>query len=181
MPRCPTCKKQLERIAYERVGVYNCGSCGGNWLDEMRLDVILERREEVLPEAVRERMLEIAEESNTKKRLWCLPCGVEMRKEHFKYWTHIEIDRCPKCDGLWFDRGELEKCQIYWEYLQDNPETFKEVEVMGKQALIEAELLERKAAGRSMREDAARRPAREGIVQRATWPLAGILTRLLGD
>lgn len=165
MARCPCCKTQLDQVQYERVPIYNCGKCGGYWLDKMRLDVILERREVTMTEPVREKLLKIAADSNTKERLWCIPCGTEMKKEQFKYWSDIEIDRCPKCNGLWFDRGELEKCQIYWEYLQDNPDTFKDVDVMGKKAMIEAELATRRATNKNVRDNAGRpRVMREGSV-----------------
>lgn len=36
----------------------------------------------------------------------CPVCGVEMF-ETIKY--GVEIDVCPKCRGVWLDRGELEK------------------------------------------------------------------------
>jgi len=36
----------------------------------------------------------------------CPVCGIEMF-ETIKY--GVEIDICPKCRGVWLDRGELEK------------------------------------------------------------------------
>jgi Zn-finger nucleic acid-binding protein len=41
MSRCPVCKIQADLIKYEGVPVYNCGSCGGYWMTQARLDLIL--------------------------------------------------------------------------------------------------------------------------------------------
>src|SRR5690606_6806859 len=115
MPHCPVCRVQADPISYEGVRIYNCGQCGGHWLSDARLDVILERRDVAMPEPVRQKMMDLADASHTSDTLLCMTCGREMRKERFKYWDDIQLDRCPKCNGLWLDRGELEKCQIYWE------------------------------------------------------------------
>ena len=154
MPRCPLCKTQCDRIDYEGVSIYNCGSCGGHWLSGARLGVILRRREYELPEPVKQKMMEIADASNTTKKLMCLTCGREMVKEQFKHWPDIQIDRCPKCNGIWLDRGELEKCQIYWEYAQDHPEEWENSDLVARKALLEAELQSRRADLRRRAEDA---------------------------
>jgi uncharacterized protein len=36
----------------------------------------------------------------------CPHCNVELRLSERK---NIEIDYCPKCRGVWLDRGELDK------------------------------------------------------------------------
>jgi Zn-finger nucleic acid-binding protein len=161
VPRCPKCRVQADLIKYEGVTVYNCGSCGGHWLTEARLDVILKRREVVMPEPVRQKMMDIADASDTRERLLCITCGVEMVKERFKYWDDIILDRCPKCNGLWLDRSELEKCQVYWEYAQDHPEEWENRGAIEKQALAEAQLAARREELRSRRraaEDYRRHP-----------------------
>jgi len=123
MPRCPVCMVKTDMIKYEGVPVYNCGSCGGHWVTASRLDVILARREIVMPDPVKVKMISIADEADSKDTLWCWSCGKEMEKSQFKFWPDIQIDHCPKCHGIWLDRGELEKCQIYWEYMKDHPDS----------------------------------------------------------
>jgi Zn-finger nucleic acid-binding protein len=123
MPRCPVCTSPADLIRYEGIPAYNCGSCGGYWLTRARFDAILARRELQMPPAVQRKMIEIAEASNSRETLWCITCGKRMIRESFKHWPEIQLDRCPDCDGLWLDRGELEKCQIYWEYMQDHPDS----------------------------------------------------------
>jgi uncharacterized C2H2 Zn-finger protein len=36
----------------------------------------------------------------------CPRCGADLRVEHY---SGIEVERCPECDGLWFDAGEAER------------------------------------------------------------------------
>ena len=148
MPRCPVCKTQTDLLKYEGVPIYNCGTCGGHWVTDARLKLILARREVVMPDAVKAKMIEIADASNSTQKLWCMNCGKEMVKEQFRYWPDIQLDRCPKCNGLWLDRGELEKCQIYWEYAQDHPEEWEGMSVIERKALLEAQLADRKARNR---------------------------------
>ena len=154
MPRCPVCKVQADLIKYEGVPIYNCGSCGGHWVNQARLDVILQRRELVMPDPVKQKMIAIADASNSTHKLWCITCGREMLKEQFKHWPEIQIDRCSKCNGIWLDRGELEKCQIYWEHLQDHPEEWDSLGAVARKALLEAQLDQRRAELREQRDRA---------------------------
>jgi Zn-finger nucleic acid-binding protein len=117
--RCPICKTPTDLIQYERVPVYNCGSCGGYWVTRAKLEVILARREVQMPEAVQKKMIEIAAASNSTAELCCFTCGTVMERRRFARWPDIQIDVCRRCKNIWLDRGELEKCQIYWERAQD--------------------------------------------------------------
>jgi len=155
MPLCPVCRVTIEPIRYENVRIHNCGECGGHLLSRPNLDLILARRDVRMPDAVRERMLQLAAAANTRQRIWCQRCGAEMRKESFKHWNDIEIDRCARCGDIWLDRGELEKCQIYWEYAKDHPEEWCD-EIVERKAQIELELRTRKLQRQQQREDAER-------------------------
>lgn len=145
MPRCPGCKTHTDLVKYEGVPIYNCGTCGGHWVSATKLNVILRRREIVMPEAVRDRMIEIAEASNRKETLICITCGREMIKEQFRYWPEIQIDRCEKCGGIWLDRAELEMCQIYWEYMQDHGDESGWTDTVERKALLDAAWVQRRA------------------------------------
>lgn len=172
MPRCPLCKTQADLIKYEGVPIYNCGSCGGHWITKARLDVILARRQVVMPDPVKQKMIEIADASNSTQKLWCMTCGKDMLKEQFRYWPEIQIDCCPKCGGIWLDRGELEKCQIYWEYLQDHPDEWECMNTAARKALLEAELAQR-------RRDCENERERIKYLRRAYLP--GVAGRILRD
>ena len=177
MPRCPLCTTQCDRIDYEGVAIYNCGTCGGHWLSQARLDVIINRREYEMPEPVKQKMIELADASNTTGPLTCHTCGKTMLKEQFKHWPEIQIDRCPKCNGLWLDRGELEKCQIFWEYLQDHPDQWENQDLITRRALLEAELKNRQAELRE-RAHAAQEAKRAGYYGPQAVGIAKIITSL---
>jgi Zn-finger nucleic acid-binding protein len=153
MPRCPLCRTPTELIKYEAVPVHSCGTCGGHWLTEVKLDAILRRREIDMPAPVKQKVVELAAEANSGQELLCLSCGTPMIKEPFKHWSDITLDRCRKCNGLWLDRHELEKCQVYWEYLQDHPEAAG-IERIEKLATVEAELIARQIELRDRRDRA---------------------------
>jgi hypothetical protein len=36
----------------------------------------------------------------------CPRCGADLQVEHY---SGIEVERCPDCNGLWFDAGEADR------------------------------------------------------------------------
>jgi len=138
MPRCPICKDQTQLVPYEGVKIHHCGRCGGYWLTDAKLDLILARRDVVMPDAVKESTERMAAESNSTKQLLCISCGTTMRKELFRGFTQLQIDACDRCGGIWFDRAELERCQVLWEQMKENP---RELEKRAKQGAVEVAML----------------------------------------
>ncbi|GAG56919.1 unnamed protein product [marine sediment metagenome] len=46
----------------------------------------------------------------SERKYECHRCWVEMKKEEIKtFGPNIIIDVCPKCNGIWLDKGELGK------------------------------------------------------------------------
>ena len=104
-----------------------------------------------------------------------------MVKTPFKQWSAVQLDRCPRCEGLWFDRGELEKCQLLWERLQDEPDEADPTGVLHRKAAIDAELARQKSERELLRDDIREGPS---LGERAFFGVdfwfARMLTRLLG-
>ena len=48
---------------------------------------------------------ERAKAAETKGDNQCPKCGVPLQEVEFH---HVKIDRCPKCEGMWLDKGELD-------------------------------------------------------------------------
>lgn len=140
MPICPVCRVPISRVPYEGVKVFNCGQCGGNWLTNLQVEHILATREVQMPAAVQEKMAALAEESNSAKALLCISCSCTMKKEGFRFWPELQLDHCPKCHGVWFDRGELEKAQILWERYQDDPNSVSNPAARARMIDLEAQL-----------------------------------------
>ncbi|MFP4026367.1 MAG: zf-TFIIB domain-containing protein [Candidatus Brocadiia bacterium] len=143
--QCPHCEGQELEPMIEHGGIEldRCPSCDGLWFDGGEL-------QQVLDVPVRE--LELSPEANKGERI-CPRCNIEMYV--FQYpTTHVTVDMCAKCHGLWLDGGELmeiavsrkasgEACPRYayragriWSYLVEKVQR-KESEKELRQYLID--------------------------------------------
>lgn len=49
-----------------------------------------------------------AERANAERKshfMRCPKCGGELQETEYH---HVKVDRCPDCNGVWFDAGEVE-------------------------------------------------------------------------
>jgi len=92
-------------LELDQVEIDYCLDCGGIWLDAGELEALLENHEEA------ERVLkETAAAGQVKKgRRKCPICDKRMEIVTTDTKETVQIDRCRKNHGLWFDRGELEE------------------------------------------------------------------------
>ena len=89
----------------DKVEIDHCVSCGGSWFDKGEMDLLSEdpKEEELFQAHFNQKLL-----SGEKPRR-CPICLKRMRKLLYEdAHRQICVDRCPKCEGIWFDRGELE-------------------------------------------------------------------------
>lgn len=93
---CPVCKSPM--IVLE---VDYCAACEGIWLDAGELELLAED-----PAASVLSTNAPAPESAEEKRR-CPICGTRMFKNQSPGAHAVIYNRCPKGDGLWFDRGKL--------------------------------------------------------------------------
>ncbi len=96
---CPVCTEALVSYELEGVEIDSCLSCGGTWLDAGELERIAGVSEGALSEA----LLRGAGGKHGKRR--CVRCRGTLRVVCV---NGVELDRCPRGDGLWFDRNEME-------------------------------------------------------------------------
>ena len=102
---CTSCKEPMIVLELDQVEIDHCLSCTGIWLDAGELEILL-GDEEKATKAL-DNALSLGETRPGKRR--CPICGKHMDiiiagAEH-----KVEIDRCRKHHGLWFDKGELEE------------------------------------------------------------------------
>lgn len=125
---CPHCRTGLTEVNYEGAPAWRCGYCEGIFLDPNAISRILIRRDMTFPEDV----VRLAEAATKQKDLFqkgrtraklenpfvltCPACANKMRRQFFVYSYPVEIDRCIRCGGLWFDRQELEVLQYIYEH-----------------------------------------------------------------
>lgn len=121
---CPNCNNRNVKFVYNGVIIDQCKSCGGIWLDRGELYLILNNipllqssnynllknkscpsRSQIIclnTERLLEKRVMI---NNDNINLICPRCNVEL--EDYTYFG-IDLDYCVECNGMFFDKGELE-------------------------------------------------------------------------
>lgn len=95
---CPVCKKQMMILEYNEVELDYCPECEGIWLDQGELELLLEMEEEHID------LSDPADFEKGNRR--CPRCHKKMVKGGFPG-AEVEVDICPRDNGLWLDKGEL--------------------------------------------------------------------------
>jgi len=103
--RCPTCRGDLSAYHGGAGHLFDCGRCGGQFVENVLLLQLLERREvagRFLPQNPRRR--------NPLEQplvyLECPECHELMHRKNFGNSSGIIVDVCAR-HGSWFDSGEL--------------------------------------------------------------------------
>jgi len=104
---CPCCGSPLIIIEWEGIEVDYCPACGGTWLDAGELELIAERSGADLGR-LRHAIRHARGHSKLSRR--CPRCRRKMERIDVgeDQQKPIELDRCPRGHGLWFDRGEMD-------------------------------------------------------------------------
>ena len=120
--KCPSCGKHLERCTYHGITLDRCMPCGGLWFDKDELNPFLERwlaAHEDTPYAPTGlvRSARATDRLGEAERA-CPRCACAMGKLNYAYDSNIILDRCPSCQGIWLDRGEVERLAMF---MKGNP------------------------------------------------------------
>lgn len=117
MYQCPRCTATMETTRYEGVEVETCPVCEGEWLDAEELRQIIDRVERRFdPEEVQAMELSRKQtfriQDHGPDRLSCPKCpGGRLHPFNYASTSGVILDKCPRCGGIWLDRGELEVIQ----------------------------------------------------------------------
>ena len=110
------CAVPLIRVAYEGVRAWRCRGCNGYLVGRHGAEGIKKRqirkRDDLETESVRERSPDIHVDQP------CPKCFAMMEKERLRKPVPILLDRCERCDLVWFDGGELALFQMAYESSQ---------------------------------------------------------------
>jgi len=134
---CPICGTALHEVVYEGVTILACLACGGRALNHEQVETILARHESDFTPEQRRLAREFArghglravspDKPGTQARepaasvtpresaLACPQCRDEMRRGQWTARHPVPVDRCTRCDLVWFDRDVLELLQILVE------------------------------------------------------------------
>ena len=127
--RCPRDGSALQEVRYETEAIDLCPQCGGVWCDYDELSKIVRARDKVfrpedhadiVPQESAQKVQAITE-IELATGLDCIICNKAMRRLIYSYTSGVIIDRCPDGHGVWLDRDELERIQIFverWENMQ---------------------------------------------------------------
>jgi len=101
---CPVCKNAMITLELEEVEIDYCTDCGGIWLDAGELEILLGE-----PGKAKQLLASFSIDSKSaEKPIKCPICDKKMKKIIVGQSTPVLlIDKCPRGDGLWFDKGEL--------------------------------------------------------------------------
>jgi Zn-finger nucleic acid-binding protein len=104
--KCPRDKEVLGRFTAFDIEVHQCAKCHGMWFDEGELDAIKTN----MDDDIRWKDFDLrsyAERADFKTtRLPCANCGAALCELRFGS-SHIELEFCTKCGGVWADKGKL--------------------------------------------------------------------------
>jgi len=107
MRTCPRCQQQMRRAAVASVEVDECPHCKGLWFENHELRLAKDRTD---PE-VAWMDFEIWKHPDrfrvTTRPLTCPGCASGMVGIEYGT-THVTLDYCPACRGVWLDGGEFQ-------------------------------------------------------------------------
>lgn len=100
-PRCPRDHAPTERVATEGHLAWRCTQCEGLWLPGLEVDA-LARERQVDAASLRAKFAQ----ARVGDAGFACPDGHPLVLTEYRT---LELDWCPTCQGLWFDRGELRR------------------------------------------------------------------------
>ena len=101
---CPVCKNAMITLELAEVEIDYCTDCGGIWLDAGELEILLGNsgQAKVLLNSFK------IDAHCRETRRKCPICMKKMQKIIVgTSKPFLTLDKCPKAEGLWFDKGEL--------------------------------------------------------------------------
>jgi Zn-finger nucleic acid-binding protein len=105
---CPRCSGQLAAFGGDPGRLYDCPSCGGQFVEHALFRDLLERREICGAAVPRRALRATARVSPTEpiRYIPCPSCRALMNRQNFGGTSGVVVDLCAE-HGVWFDRGEL--------------------------------------------------------------------------
>jgi Zn-dependent protease with chaperone function/Zn-finger nucleic acid-binding protein len=102
--KCPGCNQAslVETMTKGGVLVDVCKTCKGVWLDRGEVFFFSRKPREL------EELLESQTQSERPSSRECPRCHANLAESPFLR-PDLLVDRCPNCEGYWFDAGELQK------------------------------------------------------------------------
>lgn len=113
--KCPACPEVLVTVELDGVEADWCAACGGVWLDKGELGLLCAggpaEADKLLSGLKPSKSAGPAKPSSAAGHppRKCPICSARMTVVAAEWDGTVHLDECPKRDGIWFDRGELER------------------------------------------------------------------------
>ena len=103
---CPKCSNPMETVEYGTdIKVMRCTACCGLYCEQQTLHQL---RDEWLSDTVLDTgSAAMGAKHNEMLDITCPGCSATMDRVQDDGQTHITLDICPACDGVFLDAGEL--------------------------------------------------------------------------
>ena len=105
---CPKCNSELFTFEIDGMKLEQCNSCEGMWFDKEELRQVKDKADANLNWMD----FEIWEHTDKfklgKQKYNCPNCNDVMEVLDYDK-TNVEIDYCKSCEGVWLDKGEIQK------------------------------------------------------------------------
>ena len=113
---CPRCRTAMQALRLGVTPLNECAECGGLWLDAQSLQRLVNDREahEGVVSALAAHIPTAAALPDTVKYVACPRCQKLMNRVNFSHSSGVIMDVC-KTDGVWLDRGELQRVMGFVE------------------------------------------------------------------
>lgn len=115
---CPVCSTAMITLELNDVEIDTCLDCFGIWLDSGELQLLMNdpQQSQQLIKRLRK-----ADPVSSESPRPCPICDKRMDKVHTGAAdTDLQLDRCPRGHGLWFDKGELKDILAQAQLSDDN-------------------------------------------------------------
>jgi len=121
--KCPQCRSAMIRDEYEGVEIERCAKCGGQWITQPNLGMIVRRRiERFTPEVIARARKMVRErkvpDSESARVLLCPDCDKRLPAFLYNFSSGIVLNRCTQGHGIFLDPSELELVQAHNELLE---------------------------------------------------------------
>ena len=101
---CPKCSAAMETVEFEKIEVDRCSACRGLFFDAREAEKL-----KAIPgsEAIDVGRAEVGRVQNTNDRIRCPRDTTPMLRIVDPRQSHIHLETCPVCQGMFFDAGEF--------------------------------------------------------------------------
>ncbi len=113
---CPACHGTLESFAFGGETIDRCPDCDGIWFDAGELAPVTEewiRQGRVSAADIRSAYRPIVRGPVQEAERMCPCCATVMPVFNYAYDSNVFLNKCPTCDGVWTDAGELDGVARY--------------------------------------------------------------------